>query len=254
MLTDKQEKPLNTETKKTCISEPIFAPVQLVSILGIIFPCFPQNASGYLLRAQSNFYIKCSRFFTLLWSITKMKQSAKIITTSLLLVTAINAKAITLSFDPDSTEVQVGDQLSLDILYDLVGEKTVGGAFSVKFDDNAFDFMSVEFAADLPDDPAFRVKPDAVDSNAFNLGFGNFNEITGSGIAATVTFKANKEGNFSFDLGAPLAGGDPFQNVSSINYSSAQVQVNANVVPLPGAVWLLLSGFAGLGVLKKKRA
>ena len=123
-----------------------------------------------------------------------MKQPAKIITTSLLLVTAINARAITLSFDPDATEAQVGDQISLDILYDLEGEKTVGGAFSVNFDSTAFKFMSVDFAAGLPDDPAFRVKPDLVNSNAFNLGFGNFNEIEGSGTAATVTFKANKKG------------------------------------------------------------
>ncbi len=188
-----------------------------------------------------------------------MKQSAKIITTSFLLVTTINAKAITLSFDPDAVDAQVGDQLSLDILYDLEGEKTVGGAFSVNFDNNAFDFKSVEFSANLPDDPAFRVKPDSVDSNSFNLGFGNLNEIEGKRTAATVTFMAKKEGNFSFDLGAPLAGHDPFQNVTSINYGSAQIQINGaqpqpNPVPLPAAAWLLLSGFAGLGVLKKKRA
>jgi len=164
----------------------------------------------------------------------------------------------------------VGDNLSLDVLFDTEGKTTVGGVFSVNFDSNAFDFSSINFDNSLKDDPFFRVFPEApVNNNSFNLGFGTFDGLSGSGKAASIVFQAKQAGNFDFTLDDPLTGHDPFSEGAS--YVNAQAQVDdltvtpptvnpptvtpPSSVPLPAATWLLLSGIASLGlIIRRKRS
>ncbi len=178
-----------------------------------------------------------------------MKNLAKFVVISLLLFSAINAEAVIISLVPSSQNVLVGDQFSLDVLYDTEGLETLGGAFAINFDDTAFDFVSVEFDSNLPDDPFFRVFPTApVNSNSFNLGFGNFAGIMGSGTAATLLFQSSQEGNFDFTLTDPLPGHDSF--LEGASYVNAQVQVTAPI-PIPASAWLLLSALSSLGLMRR---
>lgn len=178
-----------------------------------------------------------------------MKQLIKFFITTLLLTSTISANAVIISLDPGSQEIQLGDQLSLDVLYDIEGEETAGGAFSVTFDNNAFDFLSANFDSTL--DEALRISPTSVNSNSFDLGFGNVPTIQGSGKAITLTFQSKQEGLFDFTLGNSIViGRNPFPGVSYVN---AQAQVENTVVPLPGAAWLLLSGFASLGLMTRRK-
>ncbi len=187
-----------------------------------------------------------------------MKQLVKPIVASLLMASAISAEAIIISLSPLSQSIRVGDQISLDVLYETEGVNTVGGNFSFNFDGTAFNFGSVEFDADLQDDDFFRVFPTApFTGNAFNLGFGSSPDLDGSwpgfegaGRVATLIFKSMREGTFDFTLDAPLQGlDDPFREGAS--YIGAQVEVAP--VPLPAAAWLLLSGLSGLGLITRRK-
>lgn len=178
-----------------------------------------------------------------------MKQLIKLFTAALLLTSAISANAVIITLDPASQDIQEGDQLSLNVLYDTEGENTSGGAFSVSFDTNAFDFVSVEFDSTLQDDPGFRIFPTSVNNNAFDLSFGSATGIQGSGNAITIKFQSKQEGLFDFTLGNSTEGRDAF--LEGVSYVNAQAQVNA--VPLPGAAWLLLSGFASLGLITRRK-
>ena len=184
-----------------------------------------------------------------------MKQRTKFVVATILLTSALNAKAVILSLAPTLQTVKVGDNLSLDVLFDTEGKTTVGGVFSVNFDSNAFDFSSINFDNSLKDDPFFRVFPEApVSNNSFNLGFGTFDGLTGSGKAASIVFQAKQTGNFGFTLDNPLTGHDPFSEGAS--YVNAQAQVDdltTPAVPLPTAAWLLLSGIASLGMITRRK-
>jgi hypothetical protein len=179
-----------------------------------------------------------------------MKQVTKYIITSLLLIVAVNAKAVVVSVSPSIQTISVNEQILLDVFYDTEGISTIGGVFSVNFDNNAFDFIGVEFDSNLSDDSAFRVFPtEAVNGNAFNLGFASFSGFDGAGKVATLTFLAQQEGLFDFILDNPLPGHDAFPEGAS--YIDAQVQVNA--VPLPAASWLLLSSFVSLVAVGRRK-
>ncbi len=178
-----------------------------------------------------------------------MKQLVKPIVTTLLLASVFNAKAVSISLTPTSPSVRVGENVSLDVMYDTEGDSTVGGSFSVNFDNSAFDFDSFSFDSALPDDPFFRVSPSAVNNNSFNLGFGNFPGIENSGRVGTLLFQSRQEGNFDFTLAAPLVGHDSFNE--GVSYIDARVQVAP--VPLPAAAWLLLSGISGLGLVSRRK-
>ncbi len=179
-----------------------------------------------------------------------MKQVTTYIMTALLMIVAVNAKAVVISVSPSIQTVPVNSEVLLDVFYDTEGINTVGGVFSVNFDNNAFDFVNVEFDSNLSDDSAFRVFPTgAVNGNAFNLGFASFSGFDGAAKVGTLTFLAQQEGVFNFFLDNPLPGHDAFPEGAS--YIGAQVQVNA--VPLPAASWLLLSSFVSLVAVGRRR-
>ncbi len=179
-----------------------------------------------------------------------MLKHAKYITALGLMSWALNSNAVVLSLDPARQNAQTGDEITLDILYDTEGKSTLGGGFSIKFDDTAFDLQKVVFDDNLPDDPDFRIKPDLPQkSDTFNLGFGNFSGIQGSGKAITLFFQALKPGVFDFILGDPLSPVDSFKE--TVSYKNATVVVQA--VPIPAAIGLFASGLAGVGFKLRRK-
>ncbi|HHJ38476.1 MAG: hypothetical protein AXA67_12910 [Methylothermaceae bacteria B42] len=179
-----------------------------------------------------------------------MLKHTKYITALGLMTWAFNSNAVVLSLDPARQIAQAGDEITLDVLYDTEGKSTVGGGFSIKFDDTAFDLQKVAFDDNLPDDPGFRVSPDlSQKSDTFNLGFGNFSGIQGSGKAITLFFQALKPGEFNFILGKPLPPEDPFKEPVSFNNATVTVQA----VPIPAAIGLFASGLVGIGLKLRRK-
>lgn len=178
-----------------------------------------------------------------------MKRVTKIVTVALLLIMPVGSRAsITLSLSPLTQTVQKNHELFLDVSYDTGGETTVGGAFSVNFNNMAFDFIGVEFDAGFPAGP-FRVFEDTdINDNVFDLGFGDFSGITGAGKVATLAFFAQHEGFFDFSLDNPIGGHASF--FEGVEYVNADVAVNS--VPIPTALWFLLSSLISLVVARRQ--
>lgn len=178
-----------------------------------------------------------------------MKRVTKIVTVALLLMVSVSSRAsITMSLSPLTQVVQQNHELFLDVSYDTGGETTVGGAFSVNFNNTAFNFIGVEFGAGFPADP-FRVFEDTdINDNVFDLGFGDFSGITGAGKFATLTFFSQQEGLFDFSLDNPVGGHASF--FEGVKYVNADVAVNS--VPVPTALWFLLSSLISLVVARRQ--
>lgn len=176
---------------------------------------------------------------------------------ALLLTGSLTAHAVSVSLDPADSSVTVNDTFTLNVLFDTEGTNTVGGAFAVNYDKSAFSFVSATYDVTLDgdptfaDDPLFRVPVEEPESGAFNLGFGTFSGIEGSGKAAEVVFAATTQGVFEFLLTDPVGPIDqPFQEGAT--YSGSTVEVSP--VPLPAAAWLLASAVLGMLGVARRRA
>jgi hypothetical protein len=142
---------------------------------------------------------------------------------------------VSLSFDWASTTQGVGN---LQVQYTLNGASwtNIGSLFSATVDNNTtgtagsgFQTDSISFAAvtGASNDPNFGIRL----VSAYNPTLGNEYASATSVVA-----------------GAPVQ-----YNNNSGNWRIADVQIDGTPVPLPGAVWLLLSGCAGLAGLMRRR-
>ncbi len=176
---------------------------------------------------------------------------------------AAGAQAASISVEPDSTTVVVGNTVSLSIVADFTDEPTIGGGFDVFFDSAALAFVSFEFldAAVVGDDPDFRREPDQLDGELNGIGFGDFDGWSGPATVAVIVFQALEVGPTSISLGIneggppdqpgpfyPAAGGiDP----QAVSFNGAQIDVAA--VPIPAGFVLLGSALLAVGGLRRRR-
>ncbi len=174
-----------------------------------------------------------------------------------------SSAAATLSFSPSSTVVNEGDNFDVDVVIsdlpfdDFLGAQTLVGAFdiTVGFDSSIIASTGVSFSDALGDDPLDVVNGSAGDNvagtvDAFSISLlfdlSPF-QTTPSFSLATLSFQALSIGTtpldflniiISDDLGGPIGA----QGVSG----------DVSVVPLPGAVWLMLTGLLGIGAMARK--
>ncbi len=136
---------------------------------------------------------------------------------------------------------QTGDVLLFDLLMDFGQEITLGGGFDVNFDPAVFAFNSYTHG-DFGD-PAFGRDPSVEVGRLFNGAVGDFNGLN-FGVIASMSFTylggvgAITPSGTTGDAGPWVDGliGLPIEP----NY------IAARVVPVPAAVWLLLSGLGAL--------
>lgn len=188
------------------------------------------------------------------------------------LMASANAASLSLVYSGDNDvsaggviQAQVGDALAFDLIMDFSGmqliggvmasEITIGGTFDIVFDTDGLIFDSYQSAG--LGDPDFGRDPDVQDGLLFSGGFGSFAGLTGPALVATITFIANGDagiyrvttfGNSGIANGF-LSALDLFTWLE-VDFNGADVQI----VPVPPAVWFLLSGLGALVGFARKSA
>ncbi|MFK8014667.1 MAG: VPLPA-CTERM sorting domain-containing protein, partial [Gammaproteobacteria bacterium] len=147
-----------------------------------------------------------------------------------------------------------GEVLTFDLVMDFSDRITLGGGFDVTWNSGGLTF--VEYASAGLGDPNFGRDPVLQNGRLFNGAVGNFNGLT-VGTIATISFTiVGTPGLFLIrpsgtdgDSG-PWIDGVTFVDTIIPDYNSAAVRV----IPVPAAVWFLLSGLAALFGFRRSQA
>ncbi len=183
-----------------------------------------------------------------------MKNIIKVVFVTLILAST-PLSAATVSWSAPTTNVNVNDVFSLNIIGSGFTTNVDGGGVNFLYDASVLNVMSVSIDESvwdfLPDTGTINNVVGSVDDimvNAF------FNVITGDFNVASVTFQAVGTGTTGLLLSEsffnPWAVGG-----SLINPGYIDASVTVSAVPVPAAVWLFGSGLIGLiGLAKRKIA
>ncbi|MFK7886460.1 MAG: VPLPA-CTERM sorting domain-containing protein [Gammaproteobacteria bacterium] len=174
-----------------------------------------------------------------------------------------NAASMSLMYTGDNQmidgviQAEGGDALTFDLIMDFSGdgEITLGGGFDINFDAAGLTFDTYQSAG--LGEASFGRDPEVQDGRLFSGAFGAFAGLTGPATVATITFIANGEaGLFNVSpsgtdgIGGPFISAVDFITVLDVDYNGADVQV----VPVPAAVWFMLSGLGALVGFGRKSA
>lgn len=164
-----------------------------------------------------------------------------------------NVNAATVGFAPDTLMAKPGDTFSIDIVgsnFDMVLD---GGGLNMQFDPTVVAVTGVTIDSTVWD-PSLSGINGNIDNSVGNISgifFNSFVDRTGDFRIATIDFLAKDPGLAQlvlseFDMNPFASGGQ----VTPVDFVPGDVQV----VPLPGAAWLMISGLGFLASRRRKAA
>ncbi|MFK7888399.1 MAG: VPLPA-CTERM sorting domain-containing protein [Gammaproteobacteria bacterium] len=179
-------------------------------------------------------------------------------------LTAAHAASVSLVYtgandidDDGAILAAAGDTLTFDLVMDFTDQITLGGGFDINWDSSVFALESYVSAG--LGDPSFGRDPVLEDGRLFNGAVGNFNGLT-EGLIATLSFQvlafpATMADGMITPSGTdgdsgPWIDGVTFVDViDDVEYNGLGIRV-----PVPAAVWFMLSGLGVLAGMGRRRA
>jgi len=154
-----------------------------------------------------------------------------------------------------SSNVNVNDVFSVDIIGTDFTGNVDGGGINVSFDQNVLNVLSVSI-----DESVWNFGSTGIDTGFINNSTGTvdgimvntFADVTGDFVIATIEFQAISGGD-SLLLLTEL-GINPWASSGSlINPDFATSSVNVSAVPVPAALWLFVTGLIGVfGFIRRR--
>lgn len=174
---------------------------------------------------------------------------------------ALNASANSISFD--LPEFVNNGQLSITVNYDFTEFAMFGGGFDVLFDNTALAFVSYEQAplpadAQAPASPIGALTGDGLYSGAGIGTFDFFNGMTSAGAVGTFVFDIVGYGGDAGCGNVICLARNPVNPIVSLAGEDVTDEILVNSpfplhVPVPAAIWFMLSGIAALTGLGSRR-
>ena len=156
-------------------------------------------------------------------------------------------QATTISLNPLSQNVALGNQVSLQLNMDFSGDPTLGGGIDILYNGSLLNFVSFTFNSVLGDDPSFRRQPDIQINKLNGLAFGNFSGLSGPSVVGTLIFNTLGAGTVNLTLAENSLPAGGFFSAATFNPQTVMftgASVNISPVPEPASSWLFLSGLA----------
>lgn len=167
-----------------------------------------------------------------------------------LLLSATVTEAATVRFEPSTLSVNLGSVFSMDIIAEDFTTTTEGGGLNLSFDQSIVNVNSVALDASVWE---FFTNTGTINNRTgmvSDMIFASFAGRTGNFDIGTVFFTAIGPGTSNLELTSsllnPFAGGGDAIPVTLTDGS-------VSVVPLPAALWFLLSGMGTLWLATKRR-
>lgn len=177
------------------------------------------------------------------------------------MMASANAASLSLVYTGDADTaadgailVQSGDSVTFDLIMDFSDDPTIGGGFDINFDSAGLMFESYVGAG--LGDADFGRDPDVEDGRLFSGAFGSFNVLTGPELVATITFTAmGAPGDYNVSPSGTTGPGGPFIDGTFINTITPDFNgADVRIVPVPAAVWFMLSGLGALVGFGRRKA
>lgn len=166
----------------------------------------------------------------------------------------VTAQAATISLTPLTQDVNLGNQAVLKLSMDFTGDSTIGGGIDIFYDSSVLSFSSFVFDPifTASDDPTFRRAGDDMPGEVNGIAFGNFGGLSGPSLVGTLTFDTLAIGSAFLSMADNDTPAGGFFSITASPQTVIFEGASVNVVPVPGAFWLLGSGLIGFAGFRKK--